>query len=77
MSNAFKDYFSDKPTCYKQHRPQYPKALFEWLADKAGNRQTAWDCGTGNGQAAIGLADFFDEVIATDASARQIEYACR
>ncbi len=35
----------------------------------------AWDCATGNGQAAIALADYFAEVIATDASAAQIAAA--
>ncbi len=31
-----------------------------------------WDCATGNGQAAVALADFFPYVIATDASEAQI-----
>ena len=35
----------------------------------------AWDCATGNGQAAKGLAAHFDRVIATDASSNQIEQA--
>jgi SAM-dependent methyltransferase len=35
----------------------------------------AWDCGTGNGQAARGLAEHFASVIATDASASQIAHA--
>jgi SAM-dependent methyltransferase len=35
----------------------------------------AWDCGTGNGQAARGLVPFFERVIATDASASQIAEA--
>jgi SAM-dependent methyltransferase len=38
-------------------------------------RRVVWDCGTGNGQAARDLARLFDRVIATDASARQIENA--
>ena len=38
-------------------------------------RSLAWDCGTGNGQAAIGLANYFDRVYATDASAEQIAHA--
>ena len=37
--------------------------------------ELAWDCATGNGQAAIGLAAHFEKVIATDASAQQIENA--
>ena len=35
-------------------------------------RSLVWDCATGNGQAARGLARWFDRVIATDASAEQI-----
>ena len=35
----------------------------------------AWDCGTGNGQAAVALAFDFDRVIATDASEKQIANA--
>jgi len=34
-----------------------------------------WDAGTGNGQAAGGLAEHFAEVVATDASADQIAHA--
>jgi SAM-dependent methyltransferase len=35
----------------------------------------AVDCATGNGQAALGLAEFFRQVIGLDASANQIESA--
>jgi SAM-dependent methyltransferase len=37
----------------------------------------AWDCATGNGQAAIGLVPFFKNVIATDASPKQLEFAIK
>jgi len=37
--------------------------------------ELAWDCATGNGQAARSLVPYFDEVIATDASAEQIASA--
>jgi len=33
------------------------------------------DCATGNGQAAVALSEYFDKVIATDASAAQIKNA--
>jgi SAM-dependent methyltransferase len=36
-------------------------------------RRLAWDCATGNGQAARGLALHFARVLATDASPEQIE----
>ncbi len=38
-------------------------------------RALAWDCATGNGQAAISTAGYFERVIATDASAEQIASA--
>ncbi len=34
-----------------------------------------WDCATGNGQAALALAEHFDHVIATDASRQQLAEA--
>jgi SAM-dependent methyltransferase len=37
----------------------------------------AWDCATGNGQAARDLARYFDHVVATDASAEQVAQAPR
>jgi len=38
-------------------------------------QQHVWDCATGNGQAAVALADHFEHVVATDASATQIAAA--
>jgi SAM-dependent methyltransferase len=35
----------------------------------------AWDCATGNGQAAVSLASYFSRVEATDISAEQIEHS--
>jgi SAM-dependent methyltransferase len=49
--------------------------LFEFIAALAPARRRAWDCGTGNGHAALGLAALFESVQATDASAQQIEHA--
>jgi ubiquinone/menaquinone biosynthesis C-methylase UbiE len=46
--------------------------LFRYLATIALATKLAWDCATGNGQAAIALADVFERVIATDPSERQI-----
>ena len=51
--------------------------MFEWLASQAPGRLRAWDAATGNGQAAVALADHFERVVATDASAEQIEHATR
>ena len=69
---SFQDHFSKQASLYARYRPQYPAALFEYLASVAPEREAAWDCGTGNGQAALGLAQFFDRVIATDPSEEQI-----
>jgi SAM-dependent methyltransferase len=71
----FIDEFSKTAEAYACVRPTYPKALFETLATLAPAARSAWDCGTGNGQAAAGLADFFESIQATDASAEQIAQA--
>jgi ubiquinone/menaquinone biosynthesis C-methylase UbiE len=75
QSDEFKDYFSAHASSYARHRPTYPPELFEHLASLTREHELAWDCGTGNGQAALGLAPYFDCVIATDASAEQIRNA--
>jgi SAM-dependent methyltransferase len=60
---------------YARHRPTYPDALFDWLAGVAPARDHAWDCGTGNGQAALALAARFARVTATDLSEAQLARA--
>jgi SAM-dependent methyltransferase len=72
---SFKDHFSRQATEYARFRPQYPRALFEFIAAAVPNDQTALDCATGNGQAAVALAEHFRKVIAIDASAEQIANA--
>jgi SAM-dependent methyltransferase len=72
---AFKDHFSTGAREYARYRPTYPPALFEWLAGLCPARDLAWDCATGSGQAALGLAEHFERVIATDASDAQVEHA--
>ena len=74
-TQTFQDYFSRQATGYAKHRPQYPSALFEYLASLVASRERAWDCATGNGQAALGLTPFFQTIIATDASEQQIHNA--
>lgn len=73
--SGFPDHFSAVAADYASHRPTYPAALFDWLADQAPARRLAWDCATGSGQAARDLAGHFDRVIATDAAAAQIDAA--
>lgn len=72
---GFKDYFSGVSTSYRDYRPHYPEKLFKHLAHIAPSRSTAWDCATGNGQAARLLVRYFDRVIATDASESQVKNA--
>jgi SAM-dependent methyltransferase len=74
---SFLDHFSGRAAEYARYRPDYPAALFEFLAGLAPDRRLAWDCATGNGQAALGLARHFEAVVATDASVRQIREAAR
>lgn len=74
-STAFKDHFSGNSADYAAYRPAYPAKLFAWLAKQAPGRNLAWDCATGSGQAALGLAPHFRTVVATDASADQIAQA--
>jgi hypothetical protein len=72
---GFKDLFSVGASGYARFRPRYPPALFEWLAGLCSQRDLAWDCATGSGQAAIGLGPWFARVIATDASPEQLAHA--
>lgn len=71
----FKDHFSSHSLDYRAFRPDYPPELFAFLASVAPRRDLVWDCGTGNGQAAVALAEYFARVAATDASAEQIRNA--
>ncbi len=76
-SMNFKNYFSTQAAYYAKYRPTYPPALFEYLHSITAQHNQAWDCATGNGQAALGLAPFFKHVIATDASDAQIANATK
>lgn len=74
---SFRDHFSARAALYAEFRPDYPEALFAHLAGLPANRRTACDCATGNGQAAIGLARYFERVVAADASQSQLAHAGR
>lgn len=74
-NSSFTDHFARVAAHYASHRPSYPPALFSWLAEQAPARRLVWDCATGTGQAALGLAEYFEQVWATDASPSQIEAA--
>ncbi len=70
-----KDYFSGHSEAYAKHRPVYPRELYEYILENFEKREVAWDCGTGNGQAAKGLSNYFGKVWATDISQKQIDSA--
>lgn len=70
-----KDNFSTQSEQYARFRPGYPRELYDFLFSLVPDSQRAWDCGTGNGQVALELANFFDQVFATDISQEQINNA--
>lgn len=68
----FTDYFSSIAPKYLRFRPTYPPELFEYLVSGCHGHECALDCATGSGQAALELTQFFQRVVATDASQQQI-----
>jgi ubiquinone/menaquinone biosynthesis C-methylase UbiE len=70
-----KDNFSEQSNLYSRFRPGYPRQLFDFLLPLVPDKKTAWDCGTGNGQLAVKLSQYFTEVYATDLSSAQIDNA--
>jgi SAM-dependent methyltransferase len=76
-SARFSDHFSRDSSSYAKFRPRYPVALFEWVAGLVPSHRLAWDCATGNGQAATQLARSFDRVVASDRSRGQLLAATR
>ena len=74
-TGEFKNYFGPQSRNYLEFRPRYPADLLDYLATVSEPRTLVWDCGTGNGQAAVGLAERFERVVATDPSADMIAKA--
>lgn len=70
-----KDRFSTQADLYARYRPRYPQELFDHLLHYVPDKTNAWDCATGNGQAAVQLAAVFQRVEATDISAAQLSNA--
>jgi len=75
MNLPFADHFSAVAADYAVARPDYPDALFAWIAANAPSRAQVWEAGSGSGQASRGLANHFTQVFATDPSAAQIAQA--
>lgn len=75
MPRQPKDNFSAQAPAYAQYRPRYPQELYEFLFNLPGPKDTAWDCGTGNGQVAAELAEKYTLVYGTDVSQAQLQLA--
>jgi SAM-dependent methyltransferase len=67
--------FATEAVEYAHLRPTYPEELFAFLASVVSRLDVAWDCATGNGQAATHLAEYFGRVVATDESGEMIAQA--
>lgn len=74
---SFKDHFSGHASAYAKYRPDYPVELFHYLASLTPRKDVALDCATGSGQAALGLAQHFSLVVASDGSVSQLQNAER
>jgi ubiquinone/menaquinone biosynthesis C-methylase UbiE len=74
---GFQDHFSLLAHAYARHRPTYPDALFDFLRSRCPGSTLAWDCAAGSGQATRALAGRFQQVVASDLSARQLAQAPR
>jgi len=70
-----KDNFSVQAKEYAQFRPYYPAGMISYIVSLVNNKCTALDVATGNGQVAAALAPYFEQVYATDISAKQLQNA--
>jgi ubiquinone/menaquinone biosynthesis C-methylase UbiE len=69
------DNFSNIAAEYALFRPGSPDEIFDFLYSRLSHYNAAWDCGTGNGQVAVKLAQKFATVYATDISNEQLQHA--
>lgn len=53
----------------------YPGELYAFLASQCLDRELAWDCASGSGQASVDLVRCFEKVIATDISTELLALA--
>lgn len=67
--------FGEYAQHYARSRPQYPPALWQWVAAQCAGHALAWDAGCGSGQAALALAEHFEQVLASDISAELLAQA--
>lgn len=71
------DNFSTASSDYATFRPHSPQEVFDFLYQHCPAFNNAWDCGTGNGQVAVALAEKFAHVYGTDISAEQLAIASK
>ncbi|WP_043309080.1 class I SAM-dependent methyltransferase [Pseudomonas sp. ML96] len=67
--------FGNRAGAYASFRPQYPSALFDWLASNCTSHERALDIACGNGQASRPLLGHFRHVLACDGSPEQLQAA--
>lgn len=70
-----KDLFSTESQLYQQARPSYPQEVLQEIVKHVPERHFVWDCGAGSGQFTQLLAPYFDHVVATDLSEKQLQHA--
>jgi len=72
-----KDLFSKQASAYAKYRPSYQPALVDYILGFVSEKKHAWDCATGNGQAAVLLSPWFEKITATDISEKQLQLAVK
>jgi trans-aconitate methyltransferase len=75
MGESASELFGSVAMGYAKHRPSYPESFFRQFADSCPGHELVWDCGCGNGQAALALTSYFNQVVTTDASQEQLNQA--
>lgn len=65
------DNFSNQFEIYKNYRPIYPDKLYDAILPFVKEKEQCWDCGTGNGQVALKLSNYFNKVYAKDISEKR------
>ena len=64
--------FGARADAYASFRPHYPASLFTWLAAQCASHQRALDIACGSGQASRPLRQYFKQVLASNASLKQV-----
>ncbi|KAF5938106.1 hypothetical protein HYC85_025612 [Camellia sinensis] len=69
------DLFHKQAKQYAETRPNYPEEVFQFIASKTPSHDLVWDVGTGSGQAAKSLSEIYKNVVGTDTSQKQLDFA--